>query len=177
MRMTRGPKIFAVAALIVLVAVLMLQPDRKPRLIERLAPGLSDAHSEFTARRLLDIYEGEARAGAVRDLTNFTWDRVCMYPPYAYFRPDGPNPAEHPFYEAAWSGEESFARIVFSEADAVMMVLKIPANPAAGPAAPYSGYCHGPSARYSFTVGAGQESNEISRDAPSPAYRSFLIVD
>tara|TARA_R110002110_G_scaffold376568_1_gene586456 strand:- start:27463 stop:27996 length:534 start_codon:yes stop_codon:yes gene_type:complete len=177
MRMSKGVRIFMLAALIVLFAVLMLQPDRKSRLVERLGTGLSDAHSAFTARQLLEIYEGEDRTGAVRDLTNFNWDRVCVYPPYAYFGPDGRNPAEHPFYEVAWSLDASFSRIVFSEADAVMMVLKIPSNPVNGPAFSSSGYCHVSSARYLFRGGEPKAENDPSREAPLPAYRSFFIVE
>lgn len=177
MRITKGPKIFGLAALIVLTAVLILQPDRKPRLIERLGAGLSDAHSEFTARRLLEIYEGEERSGAVRDLTNFTWDRVCLYPPYAYFGPGGREPAEHPFYEDAWLSEEPFARIVFSQAEAAMMVLKIPSNSVKDPAASSSRFCHGPAARYLFKLTEQRAGNDPAREEPLPAYRSFYIVD
>jgi hypothetical protein len=115
--------------------------------VETIGAGLTDANRQFFDDRLSALFAGPQPATApFAALTDFSWDRVCLYPPY--IDPSWDEPDAHPFYRGDWLADERHARLVFSRGGELRLVAVLPSNAGGDDSGGKRRVCEGADARY-----------------------------
>ena len=85
--------------------------------------GLGKNQAEFLHDRITELALGKRVSGLVAELTNFDWDRVCLFLP-GWLPPGGAN-APYPLYNPMFTGDPKFFHIVFGNKGVLNMTIRV----------------------------------------------------